>query len=1059
VTSLTIQASLEVIQLLEKLFAIWTEWEKNEHYYIHTLLPELQTNHENGSHEEKIILQKIQKISTKEEWEQLASIAGELKKQRESILQVSRKLEQFFSQNDFEEAKKFISAFSDISILRLYETISSSAINKILLTNEKLLQSFQFEKADQIIIPIKPYLTKNQIEEIEELTSQRRLIYSEKVRGEVQDLLLSFNYEQAKYYYHQSKQPYPLVEFNQQIEEAQKHQATKERRLYISKTVQVINQLLEQYKFTEAEIEFRKIERDYTKKDYLELSNFYKRKQAKELFLIKLNDYLHKHNFISSDNLFHSSSLINHDEYLEIKSPYVKDYVSQHYHRPINLEKALALSSISKNLLLSARAGSGKTTVLACKASMLMDCESVNPDQILILAFNKNAAHEIKNRISKDYVHNDFENARTFHSLAHQLVRPTEDLLFDEKDDVNTQKMSLLIQEIVNEKIKNPAFIEKMYEFFRKELIEIENAGFFLNKNDYFDFRRNLLQVTLNGEKVKSVGEKFIADYLFEHDISYVYEKTWFWGDQIYRPDFSMFLNQNDYIIEHWGIDENDPLKKVPNFWSQSWDEYHQQMYSKRAFWKEKDISLTETSIQDLCNGREAFELVFEQKLKSIGIEKAKLPHSTLIQKVKDHKITHMSGLFTQFIQRAKKLALTPVDVQKLIRNYKSSNERESIFLDLACRIFFKYEQVLRKTQKIDFDDLIMQAIKKIHDSSGECEISLGKNRDRKIKIKDLQWILIDEYQDFSELFFRLISAIKDCNPRVRLFCVGDDWQAINGFAGSDLKFFTTFNTWVDFSKTVYLLTNFRSKDTIVRIGNKLMQGFGKPSVHLPENIGGNIQIDYIDDVWIELRNDNTYLNQKMNDERFLVQDSSGIRYDKIIASRYIKRCYEIITSPENLGKKVAILSRTNWIDGVRLTDFKRYLISNFTQGDSEPNQNPGEKIDIQTVHKYKGLESDIVILLNVCDGSFPLLHPDNALFNIFGKTLKDAYDEERRLFYVALTRAKSCLYILTEKGRESVFLKEIIRKEENKSNYGFTKKDYIQSTSLPNFDDDDIPF
>ncbi len=223
----------------------------------------------------------------------------------------------------------------------------------------------------------------------------------------------------------------------------------------------------------------------------------------------------------------------------------MKNFIDNHYQKSINFEKAEALASISPNLLLSARAGSGKTTVLACKTSMLIDCYQINPDEILVMAFNKKAANEIRNRIRVDYKQPDFDNARTFHSLAHQLVRPNKGkILFDENDDVPSRKMTLLVQQLLKEQIENPIFIEKLYALFRREMAEIECAGFFLDEEDYFDFRRKLLQFTLNGEKVKTIGEKYIADYLFEHDISYGYDKVWLWGNQIIRSDFSIYEQQ-----------------------------------------------------------------------------------------------------------------------------------------------------------------------------------------------------------------------------------------------------------------------------------------------------------------------------------------------------------------------------------------------------------------------------------------------------------------------------------------------------------------------------------
>ncbi len=823
--------------------------------------------------------------------------------------------------------------------------------------------------------------------------------------------------------------------------------------------------MLLHYEFDTAYKEYLKIKDEYSEDEYFMLVAKYKRKKDREDLLVSLCTNLEVDRFSVADEIFLGSDLIDYKEYISIKSPFIKNFMEKHYSKLINQEKAEALASPCKNLLVSARAGSGKTMLLASKASLLIESEQVHPDHILVMAFNRSAADEIRNRIRRDFKQPGFNNARTFHSLAHQLVRPTEELLYDETDDIITRKMSLFVQQLLKEQIRNPVFIEKIYTFFRKEMREVERMGFFLNEEDHFGFRRNLLHVTLNGERVKSIGEKIIADFLFEHDISYGYEKVWLWGSQIYRPDFSIYEQQKDYVIEYWGIDENDPDKQVPPEWTQTWDEYYAVMQDKRAFWKEKSVVLIETSIRDLRNGREAFEAILKSKLVQTGINKPKLTSAALIHKIrdKDYTITRLSELFTQFIQRAKKQMLKAYDVQKLMQTYHPKDDREQIFLDYACRVFIEYEQALTRQRKIDFDDLMMRATNKVHETKGECDISLGNLKNRTVRMNDLRWILIDEYQDFSELFYRLITAIQKYNSQVQLFCVGDDWQAINGFAGSDLQFFDKYGEWVKDGQVAYLLTNFRSKAAIVRTGNALMQGRGRLGEHLPQNSGGHVQIRYMDDAWIELRNNDASFNQKMDDERFLITEAAtngnDKKYSRIVASKYLKNCYQIITSPETQGKSVAILARTNRIDGVRLNEFKNWLIASLTPTDLKAMQDPKNKIHVQTAHKYKGLEADLVIILGACNGAFPLLHPDNALFEIFGKTLLDAFDEERRLFYVALTRAKSSLYILTERDRESVFLEQLPEYQPSQSGYPWSTRPSQHFSPLSELEEDDIPF
>jgi DNA helicase-4 len=1065
VTSLTVQASLEVTQLLEKLFKDWAAWDQNRSYYLHTLLPELKAHPDRGTTQEKATLRELKRVATAEEWDQLEAIGEDLTGQQNKIREISQILDRFFDQNDFHAAEMYISANGGNSVQRLYETKKHNAIGRIWRAVTTALDQFEFEKAELKLTPIKPYLSDTEIADYQSYVKKQQQVLIDKTIVEIREACAKYNYNLAQSLYSRIGHSYPLDAFNALIGEAKHRQATEERARFVTTTVQSIQQLLEQYDFVRADEKYAQVKEEYPQETYLKLVQTYKKKQARENFLLSLQDKLEAGDYPAADRLFRSSDFIGYEEYLRIKSPYIQKFVQNHYSKSINIEKAEALASTSPNLLLSARAGSGKTTVLACKTSMLIECEQVHPDHILVMAFNRSAANEIRNRIRRDYKQPGFDNARTFHSLAHQLVQPTEDLLYDETDDVITRKMSLFVQQLLKEQIRNPVFIEKMYAFFRKEMREIERIGFFLDEEAYFDFRRNLLQVTLNGERVKSVGEKIVADYLFEHDISYGYEKVWLWGSQIYRPDFSIYEQQKDYAIEFWGIDENDPGKQVPPEWSQTWDEYYAEMQAKRAFWNEKSVVLIETSIQDLRNGREAFEGILKSKLTKAGIDKPKLTLTELLHKIrdKDYTITRLSELFTQFIQRAKKQALKAQDVQKLLQTYQPKDDREEVFLDLACRVYIEYEQALTRQRKIDFDDLMMRATEKVHETRGECAISLGNPKSRSIRMNDLRWILIDEYQDFSELFYRLITAIQKYNPQVQLFCVGDDWQAINGFAGSDLQFFDKFREWVKDGQVAHLLTNFRSQAAIVRAGNALMQGCGRPGEHLPQNSGGDVQIGYMDDIWIELRNNDASVIQKTDDERFLITEAAtngnDKKYNRIVASKYLKKCYQIITSPENQGKSVAILSRTNWIDGVRLNEFKNRLIASLTPTDLKAMEDPKNKIHVQTAHKYKGLEADLVIILGACNGAFPLLHPDNALFEIFGKTLMDAFEEERRLFYVALTRAKTSLYILTEKGRESVFLKRIPGYQPNQSSNGWPARSSQYASPLFGSDEEEIPF
>jgi len=267
-------------------------------------------------------------------------------------------------------------------------------------------------------------------------------------------------------------------------------------------------------------------------------------------------------------------------------------------------QKNAIFKNSDTNVLLRARAGSGKTSVIVEKINYLISNNLCKPSEILILAFNKKASEEIKERMQKKFNANYFVNARTFHSLGHKIVEPQKkniDILFSEDaEEVATAKQHTFIQNLLKDLEDNPNFKKKLLEFFKKEVIEINTLGEFKTKKDFVNFRKEKKEITLNNEKVKSDGEKIIADFLFEYDINYSYEKSWNWksklkpalteSDKSYRPDFSLFVNHDknpDIVIEHWGIYENSKIQETPNNWDKTWQEYKEQMEWKRAYWKQ----------------------------------------------------------------------------------------------------------------------------------------------------------------------------------------------------------------------------------------------------------------------------------------------------------------------------------------------------------------------------------------------------------------------------------------------------------------------------------------
>ena len=716
-------------------------------------------------------------------------------------------------------------------------------------------------------------------------------------------------------------------------------------------------------------------------------------------------------------------------DFLHRKLPVVRKVVGE-FEPAMDEEQIRAIALPSERLLVQARAGSGKTRTICARAVLAIQDESLTTNQVLILAFNKAAADEVQERVHKKLDTDDYRNARTFHSLAYRLVNPMEKLLFDEGEEPSVSEQSKFVQRLL-ERILNPAFKERLVEFFRKELTEIERIGRDLPPGEYFSFRRSLEHITLKSEWVKSNGEKFIADFLFEHGIPYTYEKVWEWKPDFlgsktpYKPDFSILMNGKDYVLEHWALDPGDPDATLPEHWDMSASEYREQIRCKRDFWAlKKEVPFLETHTGMMRNGRDVFESHLKAVLDRGGIQPRKLPKEEIVKRVFENEfhITRMARLFRQFIQRAKKRGWSPDDVSRKIDAARSSGlePRVEIFHELALRMYREYETKLKDSNHIDFDDLLVRATKKLKKLGGDSTINLGQGTS--IRVGQLKWVLLDEYQDFSELYYRMIRAILRAAPEARLLAVGDDWQAINGFAGAELRFFMDFDKYFLGGHRAQIKTNYRCDRGVVGAGNRLMKGRGSVGIVASRAKSGRIMIRRLDDVWVTFRTGEQWRRDREADAGFFPVAMQGHPSDaEFRCAQALKVCAEIVRGAPD--QKTLVLSRTNWAYGLRLNDFRDRLIRALSDGHGMDSKQVGDTIEVITAHRSKGREAHTVVVLDATARQFPKVHPDGLLFELFGVTPLEVLEEERRLFYVALMRAKHRLFALTQKGRESPFL------------------------------------
>ncbi len=352
-----------------------------------------------------------------------------------------------------------------------------------------------------------------------------------------------------------------------------------------------------------------------------------------------------------------------------------------------------------------------------------------------------------------------------------------------------------------------------------------------------------------------------------------------------------------------------------------------------------------------------------------------------------------------QFITRAEQQFFT--DYQELAAKIMGLPESETKQkLQDFDEIFTIYRQHLRSNGLTNFNQIMADAAAKIPDTV------------------DFKHIFVDEYQDFSKLFLALVKAIMEKCPTSKLLAVGDDWQSINRFAGSNVDYFLHFEKYFtkDHAK-LFIPTNYRSGRRIVKNANFFM---GRALSDYNGCKSGN-----------KLKAKIYYKNINYGSAR---KDPSI----PLLIQNYLETIIEIIKA--NPNKSVKILSRNNdlRIPDWSLEDFAGLVVKTCLRTRLMSEQTAADLITYSTIHRSKGLESDIVVLLEIDENKFPAPDKTGGLYAIFGDNPKTLFQDEARLFYVALTRAKEKLFILSKTTK--------INKKNKKFNFfSYLNEEYLE--------------
>ena len=312
----------------------------------------------------------------------------------------------------------------------------------------------------------------------------------------------------------------------------------------------------------------------------------------------------------------------------------------------------------------------------------------------------------------------------------------------------------------------------------------------------------------------------------------------------------------------------------------------------------------------------------------------------------------------------------------------KYKKRREKKFKEFIMELYAYYQKELEKKKLLDFNDMINEANKIIEQ--------------KKIKL-NYKYIIIDEFQDISENRFKLIKNIsKMCNTKI--IVVGDDWKCIYGFASSNISLFTKFKNNVEYCEIQKILKTYRNSQQLIDIAGKFVE------------------------------QNNEQIKKQLISNKVLKNPITILTYKEKKINNAIKETINYIINKYGIHKNILILGRYTFDKNKIIDDDIKEI-----NGKIIYQNNPNIKIDYMTIHSSKGLGYDNVIIINNKNDilGFPSKIKTDSLLEPLITKEQNKYGEERRLFYVAITRTKNEVILLAPKNNYSIFIKEI-KKYEN---------------------------
>ena len=667
-----------------------------------------------------------------------------------------------------------------------------------------------------------------------------------------------------------------------------------------------------------------------------------------------------------------------------------KDFFDHCLKYPLDKQQRRSIVSEEDNCLVVSSAGSGKTSSIIGKVRYLIDIKHINPQNILLISYTNKAAAELTERMNIVGL-----RGYTFHKLAIDIIGKAT----GQKPSIHDNTDALFVK-IYHKLLEDENFKKSIVEYFVD--YQVQEADWEHRKNERRQQLSELKEIRLKAQfpdmdgkaiYVRSEQEQKICFALSSLGVKFRYEEPYEHplADEMhsqYKPDFSIYFEQDGktkrIYLEHFGVDEHG---LVPTWFAKdkgiTYEEANQK-YNDGITWKKAAHEKFGTIL--LTTSSADFHYSDIRHTLKASLEKAGVP----VQEKTDAELYDMvlppnskqeKAFIRLIVTFATLIKSSSKSIQEVLRQTKSKRDERSTFIikNIFLPIYERYIEELKSSGQIDFTDAILQA-------TDICRSSHPVKYD---------YIIVDEFQDISIDRYNFLKVLREGNPPAKLYCVGDDWQSIYRFSGSDMALFNQFSEYFGSTEINKIETTYRFGEPLISLSSQFIQ---RNKAQIEKDI-----------------------------HPFNLQAQTDLQFCAYERGDYCNAIGQLIASIP-ADKSIFLLGRYSFDDY-----YLSFLYKSVKEGNRFYYFIGDRKIEFLTVHKSKGLEADYVIILqcNKDTYGFPSMVSDDPVLNyVLTKSDQYPYGEERRLFYVAITRAKIKTYVLYDKRFPSVFVDEFLHPE-----------------------------